>query len=158
MSLYTINQQILDIYETEIDEDGGLTDEAFQLLQALNLSRDVKIENCALLIKEWFSEAAKIKDEADKLTDRRRILERKAERLKAYLASQMSGEKFEAPRVAISWRKSEAVKIIDESMIPLCFWKVPVPQLDKMSIKTTIKSGQAVPGATLEEKQNIQIK
>ena len=158
MSLYTINQQILDIYETEIDEDGGLTDEAFQKLQALNLSRDVKIENCALLIKEWFAEAAKIKDEADKLTDRRRILERKAERLKAYLASQMPGEKFEAPRVAISWRKSEAVKILDEALIAPCFWKTPAPQLDKMSIKATIKSGKDVPGATLEEKQNIQIK
>lgn len=70
----------------------------------------------------------------------------------------MPGEKFEAPRVAISWRKSEAVKILDESMIAPCFWKTPAPQLDKMSIKATIKSGQAVPGATLEEKQNIQIK
>lgn len=158
MSLYTINQQIWAIYENEVDEDGEITDLAFQLLQALNLSRDVKIENCALLIKEWFAEAGKIKDEADKLTERRRILERKAERLKAYLASQMSGEKFESPRVAISWRKSEAVRIIDESMIPLCFWKTPVPQLDKVSVRATIKSGKDVPGATLEEKQNMQIK
>ena len=51
MSLYTINQQIWAIYENEVDEDGEITDLAFQLLQALNLSRDVKIENCALLIK-----------------------------------------------------------------------------------------------------------
>ena len=102
--------------------------------------------------------SGKIKDEADKLTERRHILERKAERLKAYLASQMPGEKFESPRVAISWRKSEAVRIIDESMIPLCFWKTPVPQLDKVSVRATIKSGKDVPGATLEEKQNIQIK
>lgn len=158
MSLYTINQQILDIYETEVDEDGGLTDEAFQRLQALNLSRDVKIENCALLIKEWFAEADKIKHEADALTKRRRVLEHKAEHLKGHLASQMPGEGFESPRVAISWRKSEAVRIIDESMIPLCFWKTPVPQLDKVSVRATIKSGKDVPGATLEEKQNIQIK
>lgn len=158
MTLYDINREIYDLFDTAVDDEGNLTDEAFEKLQTLNESRDEKIENCALLIKEWFAEAAKIKDEADKLTDRRRILERKAERLKAYLASQMPGEKFEAPRVAISWRKSEAVRIIDKFMIPLCFWKTPAPQLDKMSIKATIKSGKDVPGATLEEKQNIQIK
>lgn len=158
MTLYDINKEIYDLFDTAVDDEGNLTDEAFEILQTLNESRNEKIENCALLIKEWFAEAGKIKDEADKLTNRRRILERKAERLKAYLASQMSGEKFESPRVAISWRKSEAVKIIDEALIAPFFWKTPAPQLDKMSIKATIKSGKDVPGATLEEKQNIQIK
>lgn len=158
MTLYDINREIYDLFDTAADDDGNLTGEAFERLQTLNKSRDEKIENCALLIKEWLAEATKIKNEADALTKRRRALENKAEGLKAYLSNQIMGERFETPRVAIRWIKSHPAKIIDESLIPNEFWKPQAPVLDKNGINKALNSGQTVPGAIRDEKYNMQIK
>ena len=70
------------------------------------------------------------------------------------------------PRVVISFRKSEAVEIENESDFvawaqsqnrdDLLTYKDPVP--NKTAIKKAIKDGQNVSGAELLGKANIQIK
>ena len=61
----------------------------------------------------------------------------------------------------LSYRKSEATNIVDESLIPSQYLKTPeppAPKPDKTAIKEAIKAGTLVPGAEIETRQNLQIK
>jgi len=67
--------------------------------------------------------------------------------------------KFETARVALSYRESEITVIIDESLIPEIFMREKKTyEPNKVEIKAAIKSGQDVPGATVETRLNLQIK
>ena len=68
-------------------------------------------------------------------------------------------EKLETSLNNLSYRKSESVSILDEALIPEEYRKEKVTKtIDKVSIKDAIKSGKDVAGASIEEKQNLQIK
>lgn len=60
----------------------------------------------------------------------------------------------------VGYRKSEAVKIDDESKIPHEFIKIPEPKPapDKTAIKEALKEGKEIPGASLEVRNNLQVK
>lgn len=61
----------------------------------------------------------------------------------------------------LSYRKSDAVVIEDETLIPTEYMKTPEPPLpkpDKTAIKEAIKGGAEIPGAIIETRQNLQIK
>lgn len=68
--------------------------------------------------------------------------------------------KIDTPTLKISFRKSTAVEISDESMLPDSV-KEEVPatyKISKTKIKQQIDSGNQVPGAELVTRQSIQIK
>ena len=69
----------------------------------------------------------------------------------------LDGDKWESNGHKVSYRTSESLKIVDETLIPDQFMKIPAPTPDKAAIKKAIKTGTDVPGAILEKKQNIQI-
>ena len=61
----------------------------------------------------------------------------------------------------LSYRKSEATNILDESLIPTQYLKTPeppAPKPDKPAIKEALKAGIVIPGAEIETRQNLQIK
>lgn len=161
-SLYEINSNIEEIisrmYE-EMEETGEISEETTDKLTWLKEERDTKIENIGCYIKNLKSEAEAIKEEEKRLKARREAKENLMERLKFYVSRTLDGQKFESPRVAFSYRKSEAVAILDESAIPEVFMKVKTETVpDKVKIKEALKAGEAVPGTDLEVKNNLQIK
>lgn len=70
----------------------------------------------------------------------------------------LQGAAFERPRVKVSYRKSVVTNITDMNLIPEEFIKYAEPTPDKDAIKKVLKSGEAVPGAELEERQSMSIK
>ena len=70
----------------------------------------------------------------------------------------LNGQKFESPKVAIGYRRSEQVELLDESLIPKEFFKTPAPTVDKAAIRDQLKKGTPVPGAALTQVYNLQIK
>lgn len=59
----------------------------------------------------------------------------------------------------VSYRASSAVEILDASKLPKKFIvKKVTTSPDKTAISAAIKAGKKVPGARIEERQNIQIK
>ena len=155
-SIYDIDREI----ENCVDpETGEIIDE--QRLDALQMAREKKIENILLWIKNLKSEAGAIREEEKKLADRRQSDEKKAESLTQYVQSVLNGEKFKTPRVAVTYRKSEAVIVDDlQLMQEMCdeYLKYKDPEPDKAKIKAALKDGITVPGCHLEERQNITIK
>ena len=156
MNLYDIEYEIMNCVDPET---GEIIDE--QRLDALQMAREKKIENILLWIKNLKSEADAIKIEEKSLADRRKADEKKAESLTQYVQNVLNGEKFKTPRVAVNYRKSEAVIVDDmELMLEVCddYLKYKDPEPDKVKIKAALKDGLDVPGCHLEERQNMTIK
>lgn len=158
MNLYEIDRAILDCVDIETGEIVNIA-----ALNALEMERDAKIENIALWIKNLLSEAKQIKEEREALAEREKSAQNKAENLKKYLSGYLNGSKFSTPKVVISFRKSESVDVMDINKIMSMddadnYLKYKNPEPDKTAIKQAIKSGKTIPGCSLVEKNNIQIK
>lgn len=166
MNLYEINRQIEEICETAIDpETGEVAEDAIEALNALAIERDTKIENVALWHKNVLAESKAIADEIKALQDRKKSIEKKLEWQERYLEWALQGQKFETAKVQISYRKSQAVEIDDLGKFILRYMDKPdlvTVRTDyapnKSSIKAMLKEGQEIDGATLVERQNMQIK
>ena len=153
-SLYTINQEILNCVDLET---GEILDE--QAFEALQIERNEKLENIALWVKNLLSESEALKAEEKSFYERRKAAENKAESLKRYLDSALKGQKFNTTKVAISYRKSTSVDVLDVSKLPKQYQVVKTEVVpDKKAIGDTLKAGNKITGAELVERNNIQIK
>lgn len=159
-TLWDIDQAILACIDAET---GEVIDT--EQLDALNMEREAKIEGVALWVKSLDAEAAAIREEEKALADRRRAKERKAERLREYLATALDGQPFETARVRMSFRSSTGLKVTDAETLLVwletnhddCLsYKAPALLLDK--VKRLIRCGIAVPGCELETRNNLQLK
>ena len=166
MTLYEINaqiQSILDRMYEEVDEETGeVNAELMTELTEMNEARDMKLDNIGAYIKNLDAEAKAIKDEMDALKKRLDQKKRKIESLKEYVAQDMmrNGDtKKESARVVFSFRKSKAVEITDETLLPKEYVTIKTEtKPDKVEIKHAIDAGKEVPGAELVERQSLQIK
>jgi vacuolar-type H+-ATPase subunit I/STV1 len=152
-SLYEINEAILSCIDLE---SGEIIDEA--ALEALQMQRDEKLENVGLWIKNLAAESSAMAAEIKALTDRKRAKENKTESLMEYLRSALHGERFDTPRISVSWRKSEVVNIEDGAILPDEYLVPVAPRADKTLLKKALKEGAEICGVELISKQNIQIK
>jgi hypothetical protein len=159
MTLYEINEAIMGCVDTET---GEIVD--FDQLDALQMARDEKLENIALYIKSLEAEALAISNEVYLLQKRKDSKTNKAKRLREYLSFNLDGQPFETPRVALTFRKSTGVKITDER--ELVEWlqqhhdeclSYKAPTVLKTGVAHLIKIGEAVPGAMIEQKNNMQL-
>lgn len=155
MNLYEIDNAILSCVDPE-------TGEIFDLewLDKLQMERERKIENVLCWVKNLESDAEQIKAEEKALADRRKSAEAKADRLRSYIGGILNGEKFQTPKVSVSWRKSDGVVIdnLNELMKEDDYLTYKEPEPNKSKIKAAIKAGVVVPGAHLEERHNMSIK
>lgn len=163
MSLYQVNSEIAN-FVFDIDENTGewLNADAYA---ALELQRNELIENTGLFIKNITAEAAAIKVEEETLAKRRKTLEKKAAWLKQYLQDQLAGEKFETPRIAVSYRKNKSVEVSDEYSLANWLNENGYEELvavkysvGKTGLKELKTSGVDVPFVEIVEKTSIQIK
>lgn len=153
MNLYEIDNEILGCVDAET---GEIFDE--EKFESLAMERDKKLENIALWIKNLTAEAAALKAEKQAFAERQKAAENKIESLKSYMSAYLSGAKFETAKVKVSFRKSEYLDIAEGAAIPEQFLKYKEPDIDKAELKRAIKAGTEIPGVTIEERKNIQIK
>lgn len=160
-TLYDIDTRL----EACVDpETGEILD--FEAFENLQMERSEKLENTALWYKNLQADIKALKEEEDKLSERRHAAERKAENLKSYLDYALGGEKFTTPRVQLSFRKSEKVVVSDEEAFikwseneshnELLTYKAP--QINKKAVKEFLNSGNECEFAAIEQSNNLQIK
>lgn len=158
MTIYDIDSAIAALVDPETGELGDY--EAFQRLQ---LAREAKIENLALLYKETRATAETIKAEADRLLQRRRVLEHNMRRMQEYLALVLDGEKFSSPRCTVSYRWSEGTET-DPEFVDWAREHRPEllmeqqPKIDTQQLKRELKDGLVCDHARLVERQNVQVR
>ena len=159
--LYEIDELLRDAIDAateSVDENGVLPDDWAAFLDAVQMERDVKALAVAAVVRERLAEAEAVKAETQRLQKKQRAAEAVAERLKSYLAAHVSaGEKLQDCRVSICWRKSSAVVIDDESLLPEECFRV-VRTVSKTDVKAGLQSGVITTGARIEGRLNIQIR
>lgn len=171
MKLYEIHSEIEAIFETIEDimsnpeaspeaKEGALSGLQAQLAE-LTLAKTDKALYLARKVLNLEAEAEAVKQEKQKLAVRQARLERQVESIKAYMTSVLTaGEKLKDSAVTIGWRKSTGVVLKgDVATLPARFQRVKV-EAATSTIKEALMVGdaEAAEYATLEERNNIQIK
>lgn len=152
-TLYEIDERIKALVD---EETGEIRD--YEAFYTLGMELSDKRENIAMWIKDLLAEAEMYKAEIQSLERRKRLAEHKADNLKKYLAANLNGEKFKTAKVECSFRKSEAVEILDISKLGSEYLKYAEPTANKTAIKEAIKAGKEVAGAELTTRYNLLIK
>lgn len=161
-ALYDIDQDILDCVDMET---GEIVDT--EKLNALQMEREQKLEGVALWIKDLNAEATAVKEEADKLTARKKALDNKVAGLKAWLLQALGGEKLKTARCNVYQTHSQRVNIPDEPKLigflqtlqePERFLRFKEPELRRDEIKKALKDDYEIPGAYLEETESVVIR
>ena len=159
MKLYELAQNYAELLEIaeEIESD-ALVD----TLEALQDAIEDKAENIAKLIKNLEADARIIKEEEQRLAERRRAIEAKVDKLKMYLQEQLETaglQKVKRPTITVSIQANPpSVDVIDETAIPIDFL-IPQPaKVDKKSILERLKKGESVPGVALKQTKGVRIR
>ena len=160
--LYEIDAAILAAVD---QETGEILDT--ERLDALQMERERKLEGVALWVKDLNAEATAVKEEADKLTARKRALDNKISALKMWLLMALEGQKLKTPRCNVYQTHSQRVAVADEKKLieflqtleePEKFLRFQEPELRKDEIKKALKDGTIIPGAELEETESVVIR
>ena len=158
MTLFEINEAIQNAIELGCDPETGEILDASALDQ-LYMDRDAKIENICMYIKDLNAEVYALKTEEQRLLERRKVSERKAESLKNYLQAMLGGQKWKSARAVVSYRKTQSVVVDDLDAIPVEYMRIKtVTEPDKMVIKDALKDGKEIAGVHLEERQSMSVK
>lgn len=163
MKLFDIDERLaacvkLDESRVVDTENGEIID--LEAIAALEMERDKKIENLGCWYKNLLADAEALKAQKNAFAEREKAAKAKAESLRGFLGRYLNGKKFETAKVAMSFRKSEAVEFDAKCIgdVPEEFLKFKDPELDKVAVKKAIKAGETVPGCELVARQNLQIK
>jgi DNA repair exonuclease SbcCD ATPase subunit len=158
MKLYELAQNYAQLMEmAEEMESDALVD----TLEALQDAIEDKAENIAKLIKNLEADVKVIKEEEQRLADRRRSIENKVNRLKEYLQQQLeiAGlQRVKRPTITVAIQNNPpSVEITDEKLIP-SEYMIPQYKVDKKSILERLKNGETVPGCELRQTKGVRIR
>lgn len=162
MNLYSIDQEFIHLQALLESSDGELTEELELTLKYNEANIDKKYKNYVHMILNLESDIDSLDKEIARLTALKKPKSSAIDRLKDNLKESMQLreiDKFDGGTFKLSFRKSSGVKILDESLIPNKYLvKVTTISPDKKLIGDTIKAGKIVPGATIYENKNLQLK
>ena len=152
-NLYEIDQQILSCCDPET---GEILDP--EMLTALQMERDTKIEGVVCWVKNLEADAAALNAEKKRFEEREAKAKKKAESLRMWLAEALNGQAFSTVQCAVSFRRSESVDVkTDAAKLPPEMVRTKY-EPDKTAIKEALKSGQQIEGCALVTKYNAQIR
>ena len=161
-SIYNIEREYLEIAEILQDNGGELTEE---LETALAINKDelsVKAANYGYVIKSILDSNDSIDSELARLTALKTAGTKSIDRLKhaVHTAMDLYGiEEIKMNNIKINFRKSTSVVIENEGLIPLLYQKEEVKTtIKKKEVGDALKAGIEVPGASLLNNKNLQIK
>ena len=141
-------------------EEGN--EEGFELaLSQIEDSLAEKLEGYAMVKANIESDIDGVDKEIKRLNERKKSMIKNIDRIKETMfdtLQSVDGNKLKTDKFTFSLRKSTAVNILDENMIPLNFFIPQQPKIDKISIKENIKKGIIVPGAEIKENKSLSIR
>ena len=150
MTLYEMSSAAMQLYELL---EAGEIDEQTVIDTMENIGAIEKLESYVKIQRQLEAECAAFDAEIKRMTDRKHVIERHIDRLKAAQVDfmQATGQrKAEAGTFTLTLRENKSVKVLDESAIPETFWKPQPAKLDKAGIKNALKAGESVPGCEIE--------
>ncbi|EMS3981934.1 siphovirus Gp157 family protein [Neisseria gonorrhoeae] len=133
-------------------------------LEAVIGQFEVKAQSVIAYIKNQEITEKMLEGHIGRMTGKLKAAKARNQSLKDYLARNMQAAgiteiKADDGTFKASFRKSEAVVILDEAQIPAEFMREAVKtEPDKTAIRKAIESGREVAGAKIEGRKNLQIR
>lgn len=167
LSLYHVADDLAPLLEVGIDPDTG---ELSPELGAALLRFEGRAEAVTAFILNCDATAEAVRAAAKKLVERAEAMERRAERLRHYLAFNMKRTGITSIRARdgafearLHVERDASVSIFDEQQLPTEFLRTPeprpvVPVPDKKRIAQAIKDGVDVPGAKIVRHDRLEIR
>lgn len=125
----------------------------------------VKATNIAMLVMNIEATAEAIRVAEKRMTERRTMLERRAERIRDYLLGNMTAAQIlsiECEHFKLAVRNNPPSVVIDDpAAIPTEYLRTipqPPPVPDKVKILDDLKQGVVIDGAHLERRKSLTIK
>ena len=160
MKLYEISDAIRAALDhIELDEETGEILNADNL-HAVEAEASEKIEATALYLRELDAEAKAAKDEADRMLDRVKSMQKRSDYIKSMLldALHVTG-KVKTARVTVSIRTTQAVEVSEGANLPEAYTTVKTTvSPNKVAIKQALLDGVEVPGCSLEARESVSIR
>ena len=165
MKLYEFvqeKQNLLNYIASLDEEELQLSDAVGDTLDALNEAIEAKAEDVASFIFSLQADSAALKQEEQRLAERRRLNDAKIERMKTYLHDMLEDaqlDRVKGLKYTISFRKSTSVNVLDLDTLPEALKRTKtIVEADKTAIKEALKQGLDVPGAVLVDNRNLNIR
>ena len=144
-------------------ETGEISDEYDNAKEELQSVLEEGIETLCKIRANKLAKIESLKSEINRLSEKKKIEEKRIESLEKYISQlfdKTEKPKLDAGTFMISYRKSKQVWVEDDfEVIPenkdYLRYKIDI---DKTKIKEALQSGIEVKGASLIEKNNLQIK
>lgn len=160
-SLYQITQKQQELFDFILEAEGEITPDVEESLKINADNFQEKARGYIWMIKKLEADNITINEEMNRLEriEKRnnKLIDRLKESMK--MALEIFGESKKIDTFTLSLRKSKSVEIIDADVIPESFRVIKTTEtINKTEIKKAIESGVSVPGATIKENNNLQIK
>ena len=156
MRLFELSEVYNTMQSLEIEEEQLST-----MLQSFDMSLSETVEDLAKFIQSLESDADAYDKQIKMFSAKKSATNKKIESVKEYMKNSllaMGKEKVKCNLFTISFRKSTAVIIDDEDLIPQKFKEYErICKIDKNEIKKAFAEGN-VTGAHIQENLNLQIK
>lgn len=160
MKLYQISDAIRQALDhIELDEETGEILSA-DALHAVEAEASEKIEATALYLRELDAEAKAAKEEANRMLDRVKSMQKRSDYLKSMLLDALHATgKVKTVRVTVSIRTTKAVEIAEGADLPEAYTTVKTTvSPNKVAIKQALLDGVEVPGCHLEARESVSIR
>lgn len=163
-SLYNIEAEHRHLLQLIEDNDGEITSEIAEQFNLTNEQFEEKAASYGYVIKIVEDNSEQIAKEIKRLSDMKRKEYKKSELLRYKLSEAMQQfgyEEINKNNLRLFFRKSKSVEIENEELIPLEYLTIIPEQKrpDKAAIKAAIDKMEVdIPGASIVEKKNLQIK
>ena len=115
-----------------------------------------KLENIEYLKRDNKSKIDTLADEIKRLQGRKKSFENANDNLTKLQDYLLQGEKLKTDKFTFSYRKSKAVEIINEDLIPDEYKKIEY-KVDKMKLKKALEEVK-IQGAELIEKKSLSVR
>lgn len=165
-TLWQLTQEELSFIALMEENGGELTDEIIEELAIRRDNFQHKAEAYAKFILKLESEAEQAAAEIKRIQALKKAKENTVARLRESLLAALMVfteedakgiRRYETPLAKLSTRKSVAVEILDEQIIPADYWVIK-KEVSKSTIGQAIKDGAEVPGAQLRENIGLSIR
>lgn len=159
MKLYDLTTQYIQL----LDLAENVEEDVFQdTLSAIQEAIEDKAENIGKFIRCLESDVKALKEEEQRLADRRRTLENRITSVKEYLQNQMEVaglDKIKRPTITVSIQNNPpSLDVMDEALIPADYL-VPQPsKIDRKAILTALKDGLVIEGCSIKIGRSVRIK
>jgi hypothetical protein len=165
-SLWQLTMEELSFIAMMEENGGEVNDDIMEELAIRRENFKDKAEAYSKFILKLESEAEQAAAEIKRIQALKKAKENTVTRLKETLLSALMVfteedakgiRRYETPLAKLSTRKSVAVEILDDTIIPDDFWVVK-KEVSKSTIGQAIKDGAEVPGAQLKENISLSIR